>query len=126
MDLDRLAQLLNEAIQILPQPQELTLFSVGGRGYFENPTTDLLAFFFDPNQVHGFQNLLLRSFFTCMASEVPSSLDLCEPPRREDMTQEKKRPDLLLISDNWVLAIETDFSGWTSRPHQEDELSRGP
>ena len=33
--------------------KELTVFSVGGRGYYENPTTDLLAFFLRPDAEHG-------------------------------------------------------------------------
>src|ERR671919_66715 len=85
MDLDKIAQLLKESIQFLPPTQELTLFSISGRGYFENPTTDLLAFFFDPNQAHGFRDLLLRSFLTCMGLEIPDPLDLSEPPQREEI-----------------------------------------
>jgi len=121
MDLDRLAQLLNEAIQFLPQPQELTLFSVGGRGYFENPTTDLLAFFFDPNQPHGFKDLLLRSFLRCMALEVPNPLELSEPPQREEITSGKNRLDLLLISENWILAIENKIWHAQQNPFEDYE-----
>jgi PD-(D/E)XK nuclease superfamily len=121
MDLDNLAQLFKESIQFLPQPQELALFSIGGRGYFENPTTDLLAFFFDPHQAHGFRDLLLRSFITCMGLEIPDSLDLSEPPQREEITSSKNRLDLLLISENWVLAIENKIRHAQQNPFDDYE-----
>jgi hypothetical protein len=121
MDLGSLAQLFKESIQFLPQPQELTLFSIGGRGYFENPTTDLLAFFFDPHQAHGFRDLLLRSFITCIGLEMPDSLDLSEPPQREEITSSKNRLDLLLINENWVLAIENKISHAQKNPFEDYE-----
>ena len=33
--------------------RELTLFDVGARGHFENPTTELLSFFLDTTKAHN-------------------------------------------------------------------------
>jgi hypothetical protein len=45
--------------------KEKNLFSLGGRGHYENPITDLLKFFFDPSEEHNFQDLFLSSLFDC-------------------------------------------------------------
>jgi PD-(D/E)XK nuclease superfamily len=120
MDSSELAALLQKA-RMYTVSRETTIFSIGGKGYFENPTSDMLAFFFDPHQVHGFKDLLLRSFFACLAEEPPRSMDLVEPPIREEETAEGKRIDLILIGDDWILAIENKIYHTQDNPFLEYE-----
>lgn len=61
MDIHQLKELI-DAIKALPKPEvpEPTLFSIGGKGYFENPTTDILAFFCNSEEVHAvFVNIVV-------------------------------------------------------------------
>jgi hypothetical protein len=46
-------------------PRERTIFSLGGRGYYENAASDLLAFFMKPDAEHGFGPLFLEAFWDC-------------------------------------------------------------
>ena len=51
MDLEQLRALLAKAERFYQPEREPSIFALGGRGYYENPTTDLLAFFLNPAQV---------------------------------------------------------------------------
>jgi len=50
MDIAKTQKLIDTflALPVPPEP-ELTIFSIGGRGYYENPTTAILAFFCNPD-----------------------------------------------------------------------------
>ncbi|MEY0629860.1 hypothetical protein AB7441_23170, partial [Providencia rettgeri] len=51
--LERMQQLLAEFKKLEPvEVAEPTIFSIGSKGYYENPTTDILAFFCDSNGQH--------------------------------------------------------------------------
>lgn len=54
MDILALEALLNQ-MKSLPQPRktEANIFSSGARGHYENPVSDVLAFFLDPDGGHG-------------------------------------------------------------------------
>ena len=88
-----------------PRGRESNLFSIGGRGYYENPTTDMLAFFLDPTGEHDLGNLVLSCILECLQlNNVSPSLE--RPPIREYYTYESNRIDLVLEGENWVIAIE--------------------
>ena len=42
------AELIKEVTKIELPDLEKTIFSIGGRGHYENPTSDILAFYLDP------------------------------------------------------------------------------
>lgn len=59
---------LLDRIKAIPKmdPRERTIFEIGSRGYYENPTTDILAFFVDNNAEHGLKALLKKKpFLSC-------------------------------------------------------------
>ncbi len=86
--------------------KERTLFSLGGRGYYENPASDLLAFFLKPDGEHGFGVLFLRAFFEAAGFDV-SGIDLGDATvKREVPTKEGKLIDFVVSGSNWVLLIE--------------------
>ena len=104
--------ILAEMAQIITPPPEKTIFSVGSRGYYENPTSDVLAFFMNPVAEHGFGMLFLKSFLECMNKDKDGrpSLDgiISEDVsiQREATTEEYKRIDFLIITSDWCLVIE--------------------
>lgn len=109
MDVDRMQALLDGAARFQRPAREQTLFDIGARGYFENPTSDLLAFFLDPEAEHRFGNVILSSLLDSLPEShqpAPRERYLTRPPVREWMTSRQQRIDLVLESDRWVLAIE--------------------
>jgi len=69
---------------LLPEPEK-TFFDVGARGHYENPTTDLLAFFIDPDEEHGLGDCFLRALLECVGGN-----RLC-PELTSNLTQEPQR-----------------------------------
>jgi len=56
-DLKALESMLTEVRKFAVPASEPTIFAVGGRGYYENPASDLLAFFLTPGAEHGLDDL---------------------------------------------------------------------
>ncbi|WP_298443880.1 PD-(D/E)XK nuclease family protein [uncultured Ferrimonas sp.] len=116
--LAKYTQLLQLA-QALPQatPTETSIFAIGSKGYFENPTTDILAFFCNDNAEHGLGSLLVRALLSCLA-ECPKGIDhtLSATPEREVATKSGKRIDLLLESDQWALVLENKIHHQQNNP----------
>jgi hypothetical protein len=114
--LTRFEQLLAEFEELEPFiAVEPTIFSIGSKGYFENPTTDILAFFCDSNGQHQLGDVVLKALLSCLPNEF-QRLDssLIEKPEREVRTAAGKRIDLLLESSGWVLVLENKIY------HQQD------
>lgn len=109
VDTEAIEGLLSAFRLIRNEPRETTLFEVGGRGHYENPITDLLAFFLDPQAEHGFASEVLSALLSALsvsAQPDPDDWYLTRSPRREWVTSSQNRIDLVLESDRWVLALE--------------------
>ena len=120
-ELSDLAKMLEEAGQfnVSEEPEEKDVFSLGGRGHYENPISDLLAFFMNPMEQHQFGDLFLESLAECIdGGEKINFLDV-EPPAREECTANGKRIDLLIRSDNMVMIIENKIYHWLANPLDE-------
>lgn len=101
-----------------PPAPEPTVFSIGGRGYYENPTTDVLAFFCDPDAAHGLGDIVLRALFTALPDiAMPESLALASPPAREQVA-DGKRIDLLLEGSDWLMVIENKIYHEQNNPFE--------
>ncbi|MFA0116936.1 PD-(D/E)XK nuclease family protein [Vibrio breoganii] len=121
--LTRFEQLLAEFEQLEPfVAAEPTIFSIGSKGYFENPTTDILAFFCDSNGQHQLGDTALKAMLNCLPDEY-HSLDsfLVEKPEREVRTEAGKRIDLLLESSDWVLVLENKIYHQQNNPFDHYE-----
>lgn len=114
MQLEQLKQLI-EQIKTLPTPEtpELTIFSIGSRGYYENPTSDVLAFFCDSDGAHVLGTLMMEALFEALTTANPESANInfddyatISEPAREVSTTNNKRIDLLLEGNDWVMVIE--------------------
>lgn len=115
---ERLKELLGEAHKHISPPKEQTLFSLGGRGYYENPASDILRFFLTPDAEHGFKALFLKAFFDCMGVD-------CSMLRFEGVTvvREEDRIDLLVKGQDWVLVIENKIRHIQNNPWDTYEAS---
>jgi len=106
MELEHARDLLTKAAHYRQPDYEPSIFALGGRGYFENPTTDLLAFFLDPTQAHGQGDCFLRALLSCLPDSQEPQASLRTPPQREVNTRKGNRIDLLLLGDGWDLLLE--------------------
>ncbi|MFH4732010.1 PD-(D/E)XK nuclease family protein [Vibrio diabolicus] len=120
--LTRVQRLLDKIKSIpVDEESEPTIFSIGSRGYYENPTTDILAFFCNTNAAHGLDDLVLNALLSC--SDQLQSLDsmLIESPQREVVTSTGKRIDLLLESQEWVIVLENKVFHQQNNPFEDYE-----
>ena len=112
---EQLEEILKESRRLAIPAIEKNIFSIGGRGHYENPISDLLVFFLDTREVHGLGNLLIRSINE--AAGLPSNdIDLITSPQREIQTVDEKRIDILIEGENYVTIIENKIRHWAANP----------
>lgn len=110
-ELQGLAELLAKLKKISPTiQQEENLFQIGGRGHYENPTSQLLEFFLDASRGHGFGSTVLDALLEAVQVN-PATINtkLKYWTTHEVVTNEVQRQDrmdLVLESDAWVIVIE--------------------
>ena len=98
---------LIEGLKSLPpsQKHEPTFMEIAGYPHYENVCSNILQFYLQPDNEHGFGSLLLDSLFTLINEEVVingQNIDV----RREESTDIGNRIDLVIKSDDFVLGIE--------------------
>ncbi|UTW01214.1 PD-(D/E)XK nuclease family protein [Marinomonas rhizomae] len=111
-----------DTLRQLPKPNtpEATIFSIGSRGYYENPTTDILAFFCNNNGEHGLGSLVLEALVDILPEKLQSiSCSLSTPPEREVITSSNKRIDLIFESKDWVMIIENKIFHEQNNPFDD-------
>ncbi|HEY5233562.1 MAG TPA: PD-(D/E)XK nuclease family protein [Verrucomicrobiae bacterium] len=113
-----LESFLKEVGAYVAPTKEATLFAIGGRGYYENPASDLLAFFLKPDAEHGLKDLFLSTFLECVKMKEDyrkfnlSYVDI----KREVPTDDNKRIDLQILGVDWCLLIENKIYHWQANP----------
>lgn len=120
-ELAKFTELLAQFKLLQPyEANEQSLFSIGCRGYYENPTTDILAFFCNVNGPHQLGNAVLQALFDCIRDET-RGLDcwLISSPEREVVTKNLKRIDLLLEGPDWVMVLENKIYHQQNNPFAE-------
>ena len=129
MDIHQLKDLI-DTIKALPKPEvpEPTMFSIGGRGYFENPTTDILAFFCNSEEIHGLNQLVNEALFDVVCKITSdnkinniSDFHSTSEPQREVPTKTRSRIDLLIEGNEWVMVIENKIFHDQNNPFKDYE-----
>ena len=106
------------AIDKLPpaKDRELNFFNVGGAGYLENPTSDLMALFMGAKP--GVPRWLGKALLECLMETSPNvkfnSADIDwqrvtaerEVSHADAVTEGKKRLDIVFSDDNFIVGIE--------------------
>jgi len=111
--------------QALPKAkQNRTVMQVSGYPHYENVCSNILAFFFDPEEEHGLNDLLLQSLFKVIHqsqyartdNKEVSSLELPSFKtvniEREYSTDGNKRIDLVITGDDFIIGIENKIYHW--------------
>lgn len=107
--------LLKKSRQYILPEAEKNIFSIGGKGHYENPVSDLLAFFLNPHEVHGFGDLVVRSINEA-AGFSPYDVDFIQSPQREVGTADGKRMDIVFEGSDYITVIENKIRHWAANP----------
>jgi hypothetical protein len=119
---DLMENFLNAVATHVSSQGERTLFSLGGRGYYENAASDLLAFFLRPDAEHGFRTLFLKAFFECMGIDALLCLNQgMVSVEREVPTKGGGRIDLQVLGKDWCLIIENKIRHAQINPFSDYE-----
>lgn len=115
---EELQVILDESAKygVVLEEEEKNVFSLGGRGHYENPVSDLLAFFLNPQEQHKFDDLFLASLFDCLNSSAGKVFSDVQPPSREVYTDTGKRIDILIQSSDGIIVIENKIHHWLANP----------
>jgi len=120
MHLPQAEVLLADAKKYFQPEREKSIFDVGARGHYENPTTDLLAFFLNPEEEHGLGDCFLRALLDCVGGK-DQPARLIQEPQREVSAKDGKRMDLLLHGEDWGLLLENKIFSGQYNPFSEYE-----
>lgn len=125
-----LALVLKKAETYASPLREETLLSVLGVGCYENPLSDLLAFFLKPDAAHGLDLLFLKCLLSCINADVCLTDAQGISVMREARTSDAKRPDFIIQGPSWVLLVEHKVLHGQNNPFSSyemlaEELSNG-
>lgn len=117
----------SEKIHIAPNNSDLNYFNIAGYPHYENVVSNILQFFFNTDKPHGFKDLWVKSLIECCKEK---NALLYEPTTkqfvtnnviREYETENSKRIDLVIESDEYVITIENKIYAKLDNPLQEYE-----
>lgn len=106
------------------QPFAPTIFSIGGRGYYENATSDVLAFLLDPTREHGLDRAVLDSLLAAANVECTGFTPIA-PPYREFATAARNRVDIVFEGERSILVIENKVRHDAVNPFKDYEADIG-
>ena len=81
-----------------------SIFNIAGYPHYENVASNILAFYFNPNNEHGLGNLLLHSLLSLINPEIIYLNNV--KVYREVYTKKRGRIDLLITTDDLIIGIE--------------------
>ncbi len=110
--------------------REQTFMEIAGYPHFENVCSNILKFYLQPNNEHGFGTLFLDVLATLIDEEIELDWQGVEV-RREEATENRKRVDLVIESDNYIIGVENKIhAGIDNNPFDDysnhlESLSKG-
>ena len=127
--LNELQKVLDKLTGYSVSEGETNIFQIGGRGHYENPTTQLLAFFLDPRKQHAFSDQILNIFIDTIReassfgqSVFPDHLSDGIDIQTEVQTSQGNRIDLVLGGADWVIAVENKIRHWAANPFEDYDV----
>jgi hypothetical protein len=109
---------MNEYLNLLLDFQTLTreakaktFMEISGQAHYENVASNILAFYFDPQEEHGLKNLLITAFLE-MAGHQGIDLTEVDSIQREYPAETGKRIDLVIVGSDFVIGIENKIYHW--------------
>lgn len=116
-ELEVFQKLLNDFSKVHIPKTEKTFMGIcqypGSR--FEEICSRILAFYFNPNEEHGFRDLWFQALCQCIRQE-RETYEFPSEIRLEEKTSENKRIDILIETANNVYAIENKIGATLYNP----------
>lgn len=109
--------LLLKAQKIKVHKREATFFDFAIRKHHENPTTELLSFFLDPNEAHGLNDTFYQGLIKAIQEEVsPQDFGSFQDLAIEYVTDDNKRIDLWVETETTLIVIEAKINNQQNNP----------
>lgn len=107
MELNQLTRLLVN-FQKIPKPKpSMTFMEISGYPHFENVCSNILKFYLQPQNEHGFKDLILNSLVHIVDEEFQIDCDIERVEvHREVKTISDNRLDLLIETGKYVIGVE--------------------
>jgi hypothetical protein len=108
MDINKFKNLIDD-FNKLPKSEKIspTYLEISGQPHFENVCSNILAFYFNTNESHGFKDLVLKSFIECFDESLLVKYDIeTINIERELYLDEQKRIDIVIECNDLVISIE--------------------
>lgn len=113
-------KILLEAKLNAPKESEATIFDTAFRKHHENPTTELLAFFIDPNEAHDLGLIFYDGFISSLKdiSDELEDLDFggFQKIGIEQTVADQKRIDLWLETEKTLILVELKINHRQNNP----------
>lgn len=109
--------LLLKAQKIKSPEREPTFFDFAIRKHHENPTTELLSFFLDPNQAHGLKDTFYQGLIKAIQEEIlQQDFGYFQDLAIEHVTDDHKRIDLWVETETTLIVIEAKVDSQQNNP----------
>ncbi|MCS4298919.1 MULTISPECIES: PD-(D/E)XK nuclease family protein [Acinetobacter] len=116
-ELQRYENLLLKAQQYKIPEREVTFFDSAFRKHHENPTTELLRFFLDPNEVHGLTDTFYKGLTKAIQDEISQQdFGAFQDLAIEHVTEDNKRIDLWIETETALIVVEVKIDYQQNNP----------
>lgn len=123
ISVEHFKELLESAKKFKQQPREKTFFDTAIRNHYENPTTELLEFFLNPQESHELGNVFWKGFSDVVQTEIEKGTEVLigqiERLERECVTHNGNRIDLMLETDTHLLLVEAKIYHHQNNPFHD-------
>lgn len=118
--------LLRDFSRIPKEENEPTFMQIAGYPHYENVCSNILSFYLNPAESHGLGDLLLKALFQLAGETLERPIDQEVSIVREDTTDKKKRIDLVISGEDFVITIENKIFHWLANDlsHYEDSIKK--
>lgn len=116
-ELQRYENLLLKAQQYKIPEREVTFFDSAFRKHHENPTTELLGFFLDPNEIHGLSDTFYKGLTKAIQEEInQQDYGTFQDLAIEYVTEDNKRIDLWVETETALIVVEAKIDYQQNNP----------
>lgn len=122
-DYQAFSKLLSQFSGLPRKRRKKTLLEISRFPHSEIACSNILAFFFDPNEEHGLGDLLLKSLLTA-AGEPAVNESRSVRVERELATEERKRLDIVLVAEREMVAGIENKLGHSAEGNPYDDYSQ--
>jgi hypothetical protein len=92
------------------EEKEQNIFQIAGFPHYENVSSNVLAYFLEKN------NIVLYSLLSCISGLYDTHVYNIENVKREEITKNNNRIDILINTNKSIIGIENKINAWLYNP----------